>query len=69
MGIFPPSDKYVVYLPLPREIAVACGDAKDEAVEGGHGLRIDDGKLRFARCMHLGQDFLRQRLRDSGDER
>ena len=53
-------------LPLGGEVAVAGGDAEEEGVVGLEDGRGDGGVVGLGWSVHLGQDFLREGLANSG---
>jgi hypothetical protein len=54
----------VAHLPLGGEVSVTGGDAEEEGIVLGEGLRGGDGDVGLGGGVHLGEDLLRERLGD-----
>lgn len=54
-------------LPLSGHVSIASGNTEEEGVVVDENVRRDDGIVWLRGSMHLGENFLRQRLGNPTD--
>ena len=62
-------DERITYLPLSGEVSETRRDTHDECVKVGEFCGLENGIVRLRGRVHLGEDFIRQRLCDPDQTR